>query len=166
MGRTSPARSLLRVLAAALALVACGPQVTSTAPEPATSYAIVDAASGECLQAVGASTAPGAEIGLAPCADSGAQRFLIGRGGGYGAIRNAGTGLCLEVGDASAPLVQQPCSGAVSQVFAAVGSGDAFTIFAEQTGLALSVRDGRIAQSKLAGAAGQQFKLVGAAARP
>jgi hypothetical protein len=167
MRGSSRDRSPLELLAVALlAATGCGPQVTAPPPDPAAAYAIVDTASGECLQPAGGSTAAGAEIALAACGPSSAQHFVLATSGGYGTIRNAASGLCLEVGDATAPLAQAVCSGAVSQVFATLSTGDAFTIFAEQTGLVLSAREGRLEQSRLTGAASQQFRLVGTAAGP
>ncbi|GAB4085678.1 ricin-type beta-trefoil lectin domain protein [Myceligenerans cantabricum] len=107
---------------------------------------IVNEGSGRCVDVVGASTEPGAEIIQYTCHGGANQRWaLTDLGNGYHRVVNQGSGLCLDVDGAStadgARAIQWTCNGGTNQQWALRDAVGGVELVARHSGKCLEVLD-------------------------
>lgn len=123
------------------------------------------AATGQCMDVRGASTAAGSGVVQWACSWSQNQLWLPTTTGGYTTLKAAHSGLCLDVANGSAlagtQVNQWTCTGAANQQFTLRQQGNGLAVVARHSGLCLGIEnDGagaRIVQQACTGAPGQTW---------
>ncbi|MEU9829978.1 pectate lyase [Streptosporangium sp. NPDC048047] len=162
------------VTAGAAALLAAGAvvglQLPASAAPASGSYALVNSASGLCLDVTGASTSDGAALTQSSCNGAASQTWQLSFASGGQKLVASHSGRCADIQDAGTSagklVLQQGCAGSAFQSWNLTASGSNYRVVNIGSTKCLNAEGSTVKQNSCDSAASKQWTLKAAGSGP